>query len=91
MRQRDEEGKWRKTGPHSLLVTERSATGAGLVAVADEDNIPLNADHSGLVKYSTRGQGDYTIVRRRIVECVKEAKAKVPRRFAAHSMFLLGL
>ncbi|KAK2022494.1 hypothetical protein LX32DRAFT_698627 [Colletotrichum zoysiae] len=32
--ERDEEGRWRKTGPPSLLVTEKFATGTGLVAVA---------------------------------------------------------
>ncbi|KAK1977787.1 hypothetical protein LZ30DRAFT_730850, partial [Colletotrichum cereale] len=81
----DAEGSWRKTGPASLLVTEKSATATGLVAVADEDNIPLNADHSGLVKYSSRGQGDYPTVTRRIVVCVERAKLDVPRRFAEHS------
>ncbi|WYZ38338.1 hypothetical protein EsH8_III_000252 [Colletotrichum jinshuiense] len=83
--ERDEEGKWRKTGSPSLLVTEKSATATGLVAVADEDNIPINKDHSGLVKYCSRSQGDYTIVRRRILECVKGARLDVPRRFAEDS------
>ncbi|KZL84934.1 ankyrin repeat-containing protein [Colletotrichum incanum] len=83
--ERGQEGKWRKTGPPSLLVTEKSATATGLVAVADEDNIPLNTDHSGLVKYSSRSQGDYTTVRRRIADCVERAKLDVPGRFAEQS------
>ncbi|KAK2035755.1 hypothetical protein LZ31DRAFT_601892 [Colletotrichum somersetense] len=52
---------WRKTGQPSLLVTEKSATNTGLVVMADEDRIALAADHSGLVKYDSRNQGDYTI------------------------------
>ncbi|EFQ30905.1 uncharacterized protein GLRG_06049 [Colletotrichum graminicola M1.001] len=83
--QRDDEGNWRKTGPASLLVTQKSATATGLVAVADEDNIALNADHSGIVKYSSRGQGDYPTVRRRLMDCVERAILDVPRRFTEHS------
>ncbi|KAK1579705.1 uncharacterized protein LY79DRAFT_652008, partial [Colletotrichum navitas] len=83
--QRDDEGNWRKTGPASLLVTQKSATATGIVAVADEDNIALNSDHSGIVKYSSRGQGDYPIVRRRLIDCVERAILDVPRRFAEHS------
>ncbi|KAH7016248.1 ankyrin repeat-containing protein, partial [Microdochium trichocladiopsis] len=82
----DRDGRWRKTGDPSLLVTEKSATGTGLVAVADEDNIPFNTDHSGLVKYS-RGQPDYTVVRERLKILVNEAKLEVTKRFAEHSLY----
>ncbi|KAK2042669.1 hypothetical protein LZ31DRAFT_525790 [Colletotrichum somersetense] len=79
------EGKWEKTGPASLLVTQKSATATGLVAVAEEDNIALNADHSGIVKYSSKSQGDYPTVGRRIKECTERAKLDVPERFAERS------
>ncbi|KAK2017089.1 hypothetical protein LZ32DRAFT_577078, partial [Colletotrichum eremochloae] len=79
------EGNWQKIGPASLLVTQKSATATGLVAVADEDNIALNANHFGIVKYSSRSQGDYPTVRRRIMDCVERAKLDVPGRFAEHS------
>ncbi|KAK1964787.1 hypothetical protein LY78DRAFT_748137 [Colletotrichum sublineola] len=82
--QLDDDGNWRKTGPTSLLVTQKSATATGLVAVADEDNIALNVDHSGLVKYSSRSQGDYPTVSRRIMDCVERARIDVPKRFAQH-------
>ncbi|KAJ6102456.1 hypothetical protein N7486_004883 [Penicillium sp. IBT 16267x] len=82
-----QDGNWSKTGRPSLLVTEKSATGTGLVAVIDEDNIPLNTDHSGLVKYSSRSQGDYTIVRERLRRFVSEAKAEVAKRFAEHYLY----
>uniref|UniRef100_A0A8H7NAA2 NACHT domain-containing protein n=1 Tax=Bionectria ochroleuca TaxID=29856 RepID=A0A8H7NAA2_BIOOC len=80
----DQDGKWRRSGPVALLVTEKSATNTGLVAVADEDNIPLNRDHSGLVKYSSRSQGDYTVVRERLRRLVDEAKHKFATRVAEH-------
>ncbi|KAH6973907.1 hypothetical protein EDB80DRAFT_595707 [Ilyonectria destructans] len=76
----------RKTGRPSLLVTEKSTTSTGLVAVAEEDNIALNTDHSGLVKYDSRSQGDYTIVRERLRRLVDEARLEVAKRFAEHSM-----
>ncbi|SPO05328.1 uncharacterized protein DNG_08015 [Cephalotrichum gorgonifer] len=82
----DKDGQWLKTGPPSLLVTEKSATNIGLVANADEDNIALNTDHSGLVKYESRGQVEYTIVRERLRWLIDKAKEKVPKRFAKHNL-----
>jgi hypothetical protein len=72
-----------------LLVIEKSATSIGLVAVADKDNVSLNIDYSGLVKFSSRSQGDYPIVRERLRRLIIEAKAKVAKRFAKHSILLL--
>ncbi|KAF9781969.1 hypothetical protein IL306_012090, partial [Fusarium sp. DS 682] len=83
----DQDGKWRKSGRPSLLVTEKSTTSTGLVAVAEEDNIALNTDHSGLVKYDSRSQGDYTIVRERLRRLVDEAKLEVSKRFAEHNLY----
>lgn len=59
--------------------------------MADEDNVSLNTDHSGLVKYKSRNQGDYTIVRERLRKLVKEANLEVAKRFAEHGMFLVIL
>jgi hypothetical protein len=81
-----QDGKLVKTGSYSLLVTEKSAASIGLVAVAEEDKVPLNTDHSGLVKYESRSQGDYPVVRRRIKTLVDEARVEVAKRFAEHSM-----
>ncbi|KAK2035832.1 hypothetical protein LZ31DRAFT_431061, partial [Colletotrichum somersetense] len=77
-----------KTGQPSLLVTEKSATNTGLVVMADEDRIALAADHSGLVKYDSRNQGDYTIVRERAKILVEEATVEVAKRFAEHNLYL---
>nr|XP_036586253.1 ankyrin repeat-containing protein [Colletotrichum truncatum]KAF6796660.1 ankyrin repeat-containing protein [Colletotrichum truncatum] len=82
---RDNQGNWQKNGEPSLLVTEKSSTATDLVAVADQDSIPLNTDHSGLVKYSSKSQGEYTIVRMRIGDCVKKAEKIVTERFDYHS------
>ncbi|KAL8382735.1 hypothetical protein RB595_006496 [Gaeumannomyces hyphopodioides] len=84
---KEEDGRWQKTGPRSLLVTSKSATSTGVVAVADEDNIPLNRDHSGLVKYESRNEGDYTVVEARITKFVQDAKLEVARRFAEHNLY----
>ncbi|KAJ4181106.1 hypothetical protein NW759_017203 [Fusarium solani] len=83
----DKSGQWRKTGPPSLLVTEKSTTSTGLVAMAEEDNIALNTDHSGLVKYDSSNQGDYTIVRERLRRLVDKAKQEVAKRFAEHNLY----
>lgn len=48
------------------MVTQKSATSTGITAVADEDNVGLDVDHSGLVKFSSRNCDEYSIVRGRI-------------------------
>jgi hypothetical protein len=63
------------------MVTEKSATSLGLTATYKEDNIPLNTDHSGLVKYESRSQEEYSIVKGRLKILVTEAKQKVSKRF----------
>ncbi|KAK3371804.1 hypothetical protein B0T24DRAFT_579256 [Lasiosphaeria ovina] len=70
-----------KTGPETLMVTQKSATSTGLTAVADEDNIPLSADHMGLVKYEGRTNNEYRTVIGRLKTVVEEAKEEVPKRF----------
>lgn len=66
------------------MVTEKSATSIGLVTIAEEDSIPLNRDHSGLVKFKYRAQGDYPIVRQRLRRIV-EGTAVMARRSDDHS------
>ncbi|KAJ9133696.1 Vegetative incompatibility protein HET-E-1 [Pleurostoma richardsiae] len=79
------DGKLRKTGNLCLLVTKESATSMGRAA-SDQDNIPLDTDHSELVKYSSRSQAPYTIVRRRLGNLIAGAQENVPKRFAAGCM-----
>ncbi|KAF9772370.1 hypothetical protein IL306_009926 [Fusarium sp. DS 682] len=81
-----QDGKLVKSGSYSLLVTEKSASSIGLVAVAEEDKVPLNTDHSGLVKYESRSQDDYTIIRERLRRLVDEARLEVAKRLVENSL-----
>lgn len=67
-----------------MMVTQKSATSIGLVASANEDNIPLESDHRDLVKYRSRRDPRYTVVQERIGRLVREAKGEVERRFASY-------
>lgn len=69
-----------------LLVTEKSATSTGLMATADEDNIPLPTDHTGLVKFESRSQSEYSIVKGKLERLISEARAEVGKRFANDRM-----
>lgn len=68
-----------------FMVTQKSATSTGLTAVAEENNISLNMDHSGLVKYESRTQEEYSIVKEKLKRLVAEAKQEVSRRFTENS------
>ena len=76
------DGTLLKTGPKCLMVTEKSATSTGLVAVADEDNIPFNTDHTGLVKYDSQEHGLYPIVKERLKSLVDGEAPRAAQRFA---------
>jgi hypothetical protein len=73
------------------MVTEESATSTGIVATADEDNIPMNADHSGLVKFSSRNHGGYLVVQERLRILIEETKQQVSQRFAEAGMYVGSL
>lgn len=77
--QRELDGKLRKTGPKVLMVTRDSATSTGLTTTSDEDNIPLDTDHSGLVKYDSRTHGPYPVVKERVKRLVEEGPIQVER------------
>lgn len=79
------DGALTKTGPKIYMVTEKSATSTGLTAPAEEYNIPLNTDHSGLVKYKSRSQDEYSIVKGKLKRLVAQAKWEVGKRFAEKS------
>ncbi|KAI0163841.1 hypothetical protein GGR57DRAFT_497931 [Xylariaceae sp. FL1272] len=60
------DGTLDRTGAPVLMVTKKSATSIGITAAASEDNVPVEADHSGLVKFGSRWQGTYLTVKTRI-------------------------
>ena len=66
----------------TFMVTEKSASSTGLTAIADEVNISLPTDHSGLVKYESRICEEYSIVKERLRKLVADAKTEVGGCFA---------
>ncbi|CAG9999233.1 unnamed protein product [Clonostachys byssicola] len=85
--ERDQTGGWSRTGRRCLMVTEQSAASTGIVATAGEDKIPINADHSGLVKFGSRNDVGYLVVQERLRELVEETKQKVSQRFAESDLY----
>ncbi|TDZ35774.1 Protein SERAC1 [Colletotrichum spinosum] len=64
------DGKLSKTGGKVLMVTKKSATSTGVTGVSENDVIPLEADHSGLVKFESRGQDTYLVMMQKTVEAL---------------------
>ncbi|GAW12879.1 hypothetical protein ANO14919_022500 [Xylariales sp. No.14919] len=67
------DGTLRKNGPSMLMVTEASATNVGLTSPKDEDSIALDTSHSELVKYHSRSDGNYIIVKGRLSSLMSTA------------------
>jgi hypothetical protein len=76
----NKDGTLTRSGPKSLLVTEESATRTGLPDIFHQ-HIPLNEDHSGLVKFESPSHGSYEIVMQKIRKYVVEAPKAVSKRF----------
>ena len=67
-----------------MMVTEKSATSTGLTATADEDNISFDKDHSGLVKYESKHDQEYRIVKEKVRSLLADgAVSIIARRFAS--------
>jgi hypothetical protein len=64
-----------------LLVTQKSAMSTGLTAVADKDNVSLDTDHSGLVKYESSISSIYLIMQQRLRVIIDKDVPCVARRF----------
>lgn len=58
-----------------LLVNEQSATNIGLTGKILEETIPVDLDHSGLVKFPWVGDERYTSTKDRISGLVSDALA----------------
>lgn len=63
-----------------LMVTYASATQSA-PNEQFQDQIPIDADHSGMVKFGHAGQEDYNTVRGRLLNLVKEAPGVIGKRF----------
>ncbi|KFZ13994.1 hypothetical protein V501_03431 [Pseudogymnoascus sp. VKM F-4519 (FW-2642)] len=64
--------KWEKTGDKVIIVPKVSATYAS-INEKKYDQLPINADHSNMVKFSNSSDDDYVIIQSRIRQCVKDA------------------
>jgi hypothetical protein len=78
--QQKTDGTLTRSGPKQLLVTEESATRTGLPDLFHQ-HIPLDTDHSGLVKFESRSHGSYEIVMQKIKKYVAEAPEAISKRF----------
>jgi len=77
--QEDKSGKWTKTGEKVRMVTRDSATRINLDHKF-HDQLPINADHSGMVKFSDRHGTPYEGVLSRIRGLVDEASETISKR-----------
>lgn len=78
--QQDDESKcWKRTGDFVTGVDTNSA----LLQLPDskEDKIPLDADHSMIVKFDTRGDRGYTSARDKLLQFERDAPDVVAARF----------
>ncbi|KAH8679043.1 hypothetical protein BGZ60DRAFT_513281 [Tricladium varicosporioides] len=75
--------KWAKTGEKVMMVPKISATYAS-INEKKYDQLPINADHSNIVKFSDSSDDDYVIIQSRISQWVKDAPRVIQERFAGH-------
>lgn len=66
-----------------MMVPQTSATYAGITE-KKYDQLPINEDHSNMVKFNDSSDENYVIVQSRISQCVKDAPRVVQERFARH-------
>jgi hypothetical protein len=81
-----DDGSWERKGPMLRMVTSDSATWA-LPTEAIHMQIPIDADHSTMVKFSDNYDSHYIIVRNRLYECVKKAPGIIENRLAKGASF----
>lgn len=72
---------WEKTGPEVMMVPFTSATYAGMNEKV-HDQIPIEADHSEIVKFGDPSSPDYLIIESRIKELVDKAPKVIHERLA---------
>ncbi|KAF8541865.1 hypothetical protein BDD12DRAFT_730767 [Trichophaea hybrida] len=78
------DGRMEKTGPYVRLVTKESATWA-TPNEALYDQVPINADHSAMVKFANRADGNYLSAIERLRECVNIAPNIIRQRLESFS------
>ncbi|QYS99703.1 NACHT domain-containing protein [Trichoderma simmonsii] len=71
---------WERTGPEVMMVPQNSAIYAG-PNEKHYDQLPIEADHSEIVKFSDASNSDYIIIQSRIDKWVQKAPAVIQERF----------
>lgn len=66
-----------------MMVPKVSATYASLNE-KKYDQLPINADHSNIVKFSDSSDDNYVIIQSRMRQCVKDAPRAIRERFNGH-------
>ncbi|KAL4745854.1 hypothetical protein BDW72DRAFT_186006 [Aspergillus terricola var. indicus] len=84
-----ESQRWRRTGEFITTVDADSA----LLQLPDhvEDKVPLNADHSMIVKYNTRNEAGYRAVLDKLQQFTKDAPQVVASRFTQPAQAQSGM
>ncbi|KAF8533194.1 hypothetical protein BDD12DRAFT_947879 [Trichophaea hybrida] len=77
-----EDGRWERCGKMVRMVTEESATCA-LPTEPTHMQIPIDADHSNMVKFTDNQSDAYIRVWKRLEQSVKEAPSIVENRLAS--------
>ncbi|VUC26118.1 unnamed protein product, partial [Clonostachys rosea] len=78
-----ETGSWDRTGPAIMMVEQASATHAGPSEMT-YDQISIDADHSGIVKFEDQSNPDYVIIASRLTQLVEKGPIIVKARFAEY-------
>jgi hypothetical protein len=76
-----EDGNWNRSGEMVRIVTEESATWA-LPTEANYGRIPIDANHSDMVKFTDRNDRHYMTVLERLHGCVGKARGVIENRLA---------
>ena len=66
-----------------MMVPKASAVHAGKFAKPD-DELPIDADHSNIVKFSDPSDPDYVIIKTRITRLVDDAPRVIKQRVTDH-------
>ncbi|KAI1767115.1 hypothetical protein GGR53DRAFT_483080 [Hypoxylon sp. FL1150] len=80
MRDEGNSGKWTRSGKNKLMVTQDSAIMVDGCRVT-ENIVPLAADHSNMVKFSTEHDSLYRPVQQKISDMVEEAPGVIKALF----------
>jgi hypothetical protein len=85
VKQNSEIGRWGRTGDYFTAVDADSA----LLQLPDsmEEKIPLDADHTMMVKFDNRNDKGYTSARDKLREFELEATSVVEARFRMYTRF----